>query len=281
MKAYLNGQFLPREKACISIDDRGLLFGDGIYEVIRVIEGRPFRLDAHLERMDRGMRALELHLPVEERDAIPDIMHRLLDANDLKSGEATIYLQITRGLSCPRTHAYSPGKNIPSVIITVSPFQPDYELQKKGAYVITGTDIRWSRCDLKTVNLLPNVMGASQVRNNDAFGILMVRDGFVTEGFNNNVFAVINGRLFTYPDSPYILSGITREVVFEIAREAGIPLALTPVSEEDIMNADEVFLTGTTTDIQPVIKIDEKIIAEGQPGPVTRLVQREFCKQLQ
>lgn len=274
MQVYLNGRFSSRDDACLSINDRGFLFGDGIYEVIRVVNGRLFRLDAHLKRMERGLKGLGIPFSSDQRADLPGIMEKLVSDNGLHSGEATIYLQVTRGAALPRTHAYPSADTPPTVLLMASPFVPDTEILENGGHAITVPDIRWSRCDLKTVNLLPNVMAAEEEKKRGAGGVLMIRDGFVTEGYKNNVFVVFDGVLQTYPDSNYILSGITRDVVFEIAEEEGIKVKLSPVSHPDILEADEVMLTGTITDIQPVVSIDGHRIGDGRVGPVAKLLQR-------
>ncbi len=274
MQVYLNGQFTSRDKASVSIIDRGFVFGDGIYEVIRVVDGRMFRLEAHLVRMDRGLKGLGIPFTAQQRNELDGVMETLIEENNLQKGEGTIYLQITRGAALPRTHAFPPSDTPPTVMIMASPFVPDTEILEKGGHAITVPDIRWSRCDLKTVNLLPNVMAAQEEKKRNAGGVLMIRDGFVTEGYKNNVFAVFDGTLQTYPDSPYILSGITRDVVFEIAKEEGIPLKMAPIEEKEILKADEVMLTGTITDIQPVVSVDGHRIGMGRPGPVARLLQK-------
>ncbi len=281
MQVYLNGHFVSRGDATISVNDRGFLFGDGLYEVIRIVNGRLFRLEAHLKRMDRGVSVLDIPLSTEQRNELPGIMEKLIDQNKLQTGEGTIYLQISRGAALPRTHAYPSAETPPTVLLMASPFVPDLEILEKGGHAITVPDIRWSRCDLKTVNLLPNVMAAQEEKKRGACGVLMVRDGFITEGYKNNVFAVFDGTLWTYPDSPYILSGITRDVVFEIAEEEEIPVKLCPVSETDILKADEVMLTGTITDIQPIVSIDGQPIGMGRPGPVAKLLQKGLRRRME
>lgn len=276
MFVYLNGQFTPRDKAAVSVNDRGFLFGDGIYEVIRVVNGRMFRLKAHLFRMDRGLMGLGIPFSAVQRSGLPGVMEKLIDKNKLKSGEGTIYLQITRGSALPRTHAFPPSDTPPTVMVTAAPFVPDTSILEKGGHAITVPDIRWSRCDLKTVNLLPNVLAAQEEKKRGAEGVLMIRDGFVTEGYKNNVFAVFDGTLHTYPDSPYILSGITRDVVFELAKEEGIPLRMAPIGQKEILSADEIMLTGTITDIQPVVSVDGNRIGSGRPGPVAKRLQKKL-----
>jgi D-alanine transaminase len=280
MLVYLNGQFTSRDKAVISVNDRGFLFGDGIYEVIRVVNGRMFRLEAHLLRMDRGLKGLGIPFAEEQRRELPGIMEKLIGENKLQKGEGTIYLQITRGAALPRTHAFPPSDTPPTVMIMAAPFVPDTDILEKGGHAITVPDIRWSRCDLKTVNLLPNVLAAQEEKKRSAGGVLMIRDGFITEGYKNNVFAVFGGALQTYPDSPYILAGITRDVVFEIAKEEGIPLKMAPIGEKEILKADEVMLTGTITDIQPVVSLDGHRIGIGRPGPIAKLLQKGLRQRM-
>jgi len=274
MQVYLNGKFSSRDEATLSVNDRGFLFGDGIYEVIRVVNGRLFRLEAHLKRMERGLKGLEIPFTETQSRELPAIMEKLVEKNKLQTGEGTIYLQITRGAVFPRTHAYPSSDTPPTVLIMASPFVPDKEILVKGGHAITVPDIRWTRCDLKTINLLPNVMAAQEEKKRSAGGVLMIRDGFITEGYKNNVFAVFDGTLWTYPDSPYILSGITRDVVFEIAEEEGVPVKLSPIGDKEILTADEVMLTGTITDIQPIVSIDGHKIGMGRPGPIAKLLQK-------
>ncbi len=270
---YFAGRFKSREEACVSIDDRGFLFGDGIYEVIRVVEGRLFRRNAHLARVDKGLQDLGIRLADRERIRIQDILDDLIRENRLESGQATLYLQITRGTSHPRKHFHPPPDTPPTILISATPFKPNYDLQKNGANAITVPDLRWARCDLKTVNLLPNTMAAQQAKERGAFGAIMVRNGVITEGSNNNVFVVMDGTLYTHPDSPHILSGITREVVFEIADEAGIPVEQEPVPEKVLPDVDEIIMTGTTTDIQPITRLNDRVIANGHPGTIVKLLQ--------
>lgn len=274
MTIYFNGEFINRETASISVNDRGMLFGDGLYEVIRIVNGRLFRLEPHLKRLDRGLHALEIPFSADERVRLPAVMKKLVEDNNLQIGEGTIYLQVTRGTPVLRTHAYPSEPVSPTIFVTAAPFSPDTKVLEEGGAAITVPDIRWARCDLKTTNLLPNVMAAQEEKRQGVAGVLMVKDGYVTEGYKNNVFSVKNGVLWTYPDSHYILSGITREVVFEIAEEKGIPVRLSPISEKEIFEADEVILTGTITDIQPVVSIDGRKIADGRPGPITRILQK-------
>lgn len=280
MQVYLNGSFVDHNEAKISVADRGFIFGDGIYEVTRVINGKLFREEEHLVRMDQGLKALKINLERSVRKQIPDISRELLKRNDLLEGEAAIYLQITRGGAWPRTHTFPDPAVKQTVYLSASPFEPHTELHKTGVNVITVSDIRWTRCNLKTVLLLPNTLAKQQAVEAGVNSALLIRDGVVTESPNANIFCVKDSELYTYPESNYILSGITRGAVLEIAEKLEIPVHFTPVREEELFDLDELFFSGTTTDIQPVTVINGKKLGTGKPGHVVKAIQEEYGKLL-
>lgn len=268
MLVYLNGEYLPEAEATVPVTDRGFVFGDGVYEVTRALDGKLFAEEAHWLRLARGMREIGIdpggHL---DRKKIREVSERLLGENELATGHATVYLQVTRG-AAPRTHWYPPQGTPPTVYLSASRFTVPEELRQNGASAISLPDIRWARCDLKTVNLLGAVLAKQRAKEAGAFDAVLVRDGAVTEGGATNVFAVIDGRLRTYPRSHYILPGITREIVIGIARENGIEVDETPILAHEIHGAEEIFFTGTTTDVQPIVKLDDRAIGAGRPGPI-------------
>lgn len=280
MDVYLNGEFVDHKKACVSVSDRGFVFGDGIYEVTRVINGSLIMENEHLSRLDEGLKGLKIDLDTAMRESISEISRELLVKNDLLSGEATIYLQITRGAAFPRTHEFPHPSVKPTVYLAASPFTPHKELHNNGVDAITVMDVRWSRCNLKTVNLLPNVLAKQQAKDAGVNSAVMIRDGVITEGPSANIFCVKDGALYTYPASNYILNGITRRAVIKIADQKKIPLIQEPVRLEELHNIEELFFSGTTTDIQPVIEIDGKKVNGGLPGPVTRLIQEGYKELL-
>lgn len=280
MEVYLDGSFINRKDAKVSVNDRGFIFGDGIYEVIRCIDGTPFCAKEHLKRLDKGLAGLSIKLETKERNQILDIGKELLKRNDLGRGEATIYLQVTRGAAWPRTHPFPRPEVSPTVYIATSQFEPHSDLHKEGIAVMTTSDIRWNRCDLKTVNLLPNTLAREQAKNKGYNSAILIRDGVVTESPNANIFGFKEGALRTFPESNYILSGITREVVLDIAGELNIPVEFDPIKEQEIKDLDELFFCGTTTDIQPVIEVDGESIGQGNPGPIVRKIQKSFNKKL-
>ena len=268
---YLNGEYLPRDQARLSVDDRGFIFGDGLYEVTRVVDGRLFEVGRHLRRLAHGLSELGMASPMGDAELL-EVHRRLIEENELLAGHATVYVQVTRG-AAPRAHQFPPPSVPPTVFLSASPLSPNEALRERGAHAITTPDIRWSRCDLKTINLLPSVLAKQQAVTAGALDAVFVRDGAVTEGSHTNVFGVIDGELRTYPRSNYILGGVTRDVVLELAAEKGIPARETPIFQHDLRRLEELFLTGTTTDVMPVVRLDDRPVGSGRPGPVARALQ--------
>ena len=266
---YLNGQFLPVEQAKLSVLDRGFIFGDGIYEVWRVVDGRLFEHARHDRRMRNGLKAIEIDVPAKELEALSGVADRLLRENDLLSGEGTFYLEITRG-AAPRTHAYPPAGTPPTILAMVSRFEVPHALRAAGATAITVPDVRWMRCDIKTVQLLPNCMAKQKASAAGGVEAILVRDGVVMEGTHSSVLGVKDGVLRTHPLSPLILPGVTREVLLEIAREQGIPVREEAFSAKELFELDELFVAGTTTDVTPLVQVDGRKIGSGAPGPVSK-----------
>ena len=273
---FLNGEYLPAEQARVSVDDRGYLFADGVYEVVRVYGGRPFRMDAHLDRLAHGLDDLEIELP--SLDQIDDIAEELLERNGLRAGDAKIYLQVTRG-AAPRAHAF-PKDCEPSVYVAASALTPHpARFFAEGVDAITVSDTRWARCDIKSIALLPNVLANQRAHAAGAFEALFVRDGIVLEGSHSNLWGVYDGTLVTYPASNHILAGITRDEVFDIADEAEMAAGEGLIPEERLLEADELFLSGTTTEIMPIVRVDGVAIGSGKPGPLTLLLQELYRKR--
>jgi D-alanine transaminase len=281
MLVYLNGAYVDKADARVSVEDRGFLFGDGVYEVTRALGGRLFAGDRHLRRLERGMRELELRWP-DGLDApgLRAVSGRLLRENRLLDGEATVYVQITRG-AAPRAHAFPPPGTPPTVYVAAGPFKPLDDLRARGAAAITVPDIRWGRCDLKTIQLLPNVLAKQRAVGADAFDAVQIRDGVVTEGGNTNVFAVLEGVVWTHPADQRILAGVTREIVLEVAREVGLSAREKPIAVAELSNASEVFLTGTTTDVMPVVRLDGRPVGAGRPGPVARQLYARMRERME
>ena len=273
MIVYLNGDFIPKEEARLSPDDRGFLFADGAYEVFHAYEGRLFKADRHLARMARSLRELRIDGP--DTDRLGEIVETLIRRNNLGEGNAVVYLQITRG-AAPRKHPFPNPGTPPTVYATASPHTLPLEKQTQGIRVILTPDLRWTRCDIKSAALLPNVLAHQQAKDQGAEEALFVRDGMITEGALTNVCAVFNGQLLTYPRSPYILGGVTREVVLALCEKHNIPFQEYPVLEKDLRHADELFICNTTSEVIPVIQVDEWTVGNGKPGPITRTLQQAY-----
>lgn len=262
---YLNGSFLPLDEGRVSIEDRGFQFGDGVYEVIRVYNGRPFRLEAHLARLERSLEGVRIPLP-EPLSRLADVCRKI--PGPLK--EATIYLQVTRG-AAPRTHAFPAGIR-PTVLAYAREVQAPVEGK---TYTLRSVpDDRWGRCHLKTICLLPNILARQKaVEAGCDEGLFVREDGTVTEGTASNAFFVFKNVLRTHPADHRILSGITREVAIFLARRLEIPIEERPVKLPEARLADEIFITGTTAEIMPVTALDGKPLA---PGPVTARLRVAF-----
>lgn len=273
--AFLNGRFLPLAEATVSIEDRGFQFGDGVYEVIRTYRGRPFKLDVHLARLDRSAQAIDLRQPYPFERWVEYVTEglRLCDFPETK-----IYVQITRG-TAPRDHAYAPDLQ-PTVLMTFRELQPlNASFPSSGVAAMTMKDMRWGRCDIKSINLLANVLARQQAKKRGVFESILVRDGQVTEGAVSNVFIVQDGKLITAPEGAWILSGVTRQVVLELARHEGLTVQERYCSEQELLGATEVFLTGTTVEVLGVVHIDGKQVGKGQPGPVTLSLAKRFLDE--
>jgi D-alanine transaminase len=277
MTVYLNGAFVPRERASVSVDDRGFLFGDGVYEVTRALDGRLVDHDRHARRLARSLAGIALAPAGLDAAAVQELSERLLAANGLTAGHATVYLQVTRG-SAPRTHHYpDPHATPATVYASAARFALPEAARASGVAVITGPDLRWGRCDLKTVNLLPNVMGKQQAVLAGAYEAVFVRDGVVTEGSSTSVFGVVGGELRTHPLTPAVLPGVTREVVLELAAALAVPVREAAMTAGELAAADELFITSTTNDVMPVVRVDGRAAGGGRPGPVTRRLAEAFA----
>jgi D-alanine transaminase len=270
---YLNGQYLPIEEAKISVLDRGFIFGDAVYEVWRYVHGTLFESDKHLRRLHNGLRDIHIAPPVESQTAkLHEISDRLWKENGMK-GEGSLFLEMSRG-AAPRAHQYPKPAVPPTVFIMAVPFTPPEELRSKGAAVIFVDDVRWRRCNVKTTQLLPNVMAKQEAFDHECLDAIFVRDGIVTETSAANVMAVTDGTLWTHPIDGAVLPGVTREVVLALAKELGIPVREEGMTTDACQNADEVFLVGTLTDVMPIVKVAGRQIGAGKPGPITlRLFQ--------
>ena len=270
--AYVNGQFSPIEQATVSIEDRGFQFGDGVYEVVRTYGGVPFRLYDHLSRLETSARAVSIPVPLS-RTGWEALIREGVRRSDFAA--CMVYIQLTRGVA-PRAHLFpSPAK--PTVVMTFREIpEPDGALQQQGVPAVTLPDLRWGRCSIKSLNLLANVLAKQEARDAGAVEAILVKDGLVTEGCSSNVCLVRDGTIITPPLSDQLLAGVTRAVVLELARKAGIVVDEREVPQEELTLADELFLIGTTIEVLPVSTLNGVPVGDRVPGPVTQAVREAF-----
>jgi D-alanine transaminase len=272
--AFINGRFLPLQEATVSIDDRGFQFGDAVYEVMRTYGGVPFEPAAHLVRLNRSAGELSIIQPYAQTQWIQWIQQGLDQAG---YQDAKIYIQISRGVA-PRDHNF-PSDCPPTVVMTIREFHPlAPEIRRVGVSACTREDLRWGRCDIKSVNLLANVLAREAAKKAGVFEAILVKDGLVTEGALSNVMAVQDGVVMTAPEGPRILSGVTRTVVLGLAKKEDLVIEERFIPVDDLYQADEVFLTGTTLEVLGVVRIDGKTIGSGRPGPITNILAARWAQ---
>ena len=275
MKIYFNGEYVQKSEVSISPDDRGFLFADGIYEVVRAYDGHLFRLADHLKRLASGLKALGIRgvEPVQ----IGEVAARLVQENALEKGAATVYVQVTRG-AAPRSHKFPPATTRPTVYVEAKPFSAPTKESNEGAAAIVVPDQRWARCDLKTIGLLANTLAHQRAFEVGVFEAIFCRDGMLLEGTHSSVLFVKEGVLIAPPLTNYILPSITRQVVFELAKSESIPVALRSCAKDELTELDEVMIIGTTVEVTPITRVDGLKIAGGEVGPVTRKLQKAFAE---
>ena len=271
---YLNGRFISKDESFISTDDRGFYFADGVYEVIKYYKGIPFCFEDHMIRLKNSLSSVRIDFDISSLDGLCD---QLIEDNLLKDEYAGVYIQITRGVA-PRIHRF-PGKEVKPTLFIRAFAMPSYlDDLRNGIRVITREDIRWLRCDVKSIALLPNTMLFQQAVEQNAGECFLVRNGNYTEATHSNIMAVMGGTVFTHPDSNLILPGITKKVVIGLCDELCIPLTERPVASIETNLFDECFITGTGSEVMPVVEIDGKPVGNGKPGPVTMRLQDEFFR---
>ncbi len=260
---YLNGKTLPIEEACVSVLDRGFLLGDGVYEVIPAYAGKLFRLDQHLERLNNSLGAIGIINP-HTHDEWKTILQKLVTEHG--TDDYSVYLQVTRGVAAKRDHVF-PEEVIPTVFVMCNPIPPvDDTILQYGVTAITLDDIRWKRCDIKAITLLANVILKQEAHDSDAAEAILIKDGMALEGAASNLFIVMKGKIITPPKSNQLLPGVTRDLVLELAEVNGIPFKERPVMKQELLNAQEIWLTSSTREILPVTKLDNERVNDGKPG---------------
>ncbi|MFD1851121.1 D-amino-acid transaminase [Oceanobacillus bengalensis] len=275
-KILFNDTIIERKKI-IDIEDRGYQFGDGIYEVIGVYGGKLFMLDEHLERLERSAKELQLALPVR-LTILKEKIVELVSTNGLHEG--VVYLQISRGVA-ERWHQF-PSDDVTPVLVAYTKVEETLsDAENHGAKAVLTEDIRWLRCDIKTLNLLPNVLAKQKAIENNAVEAILHRGDIITEASASNVFIVKSGELYTHPADNYILNGITRRKIFALCEKLNMKVNEETFTVAELLRADEVFVTATKLDIIPIIKVDDTIIGDGKPGDIVRNIVEAYRHSIQ
>jgi D-alanine transaminase len=273
-QVYLNGCWIPADEARVSVNDRGFLFADGLYEVTPAYRGRFLAMDRHEARIRGGLAALRIEWSTDDYQKIHA---RLLAENGLEGAPAAIvYVQVTRGVA-PRAHPFPVPAPEPTVYAFAREWdRPTGDAWAEGGRAVTTPDLRWARCDIKSIVLLPNVLAQQAASDAGATDAILIRDGIAIEGAHSNLWMVKDGVAITHPATERILHGITRGLVLELAPGAGVTVEQRPMSLDELRDADEVFMTGTTTEVRPILEVDGSPVGEGVAGPVTRRLFEAF-----
>ena len=270
---YFNGEMVESGAKVVSLDDRGYCFGDGVYEVVRVYNGRAFAFSYHQDRLYRSMREMDIpvRMPPDELQELHEIM---IEQSEITDGY--IYLQITRGVT-PRHHAFERSKLEPQMYMFIKPITTDLGALQQGVKAITLPDERWARVDIKTLNLIPNILAQTKAEKKGAYTAILVRDGIVTEGATSNVLVMKDGVCYTHPANHHILKGITRQlVVTRVAPTAGITIIEREFDEAFLKEADEIFFTDSIGGIIPITTLNREPVGDGKPGKAAKVLAEQL-----
>jgi D-alanine transaminase len=279
MIVYFNGQFKELEKVKISPFDRGFLYADGIYEVIRTYYGKLFRYADHLERFKNSLSAIKINFT--GIDNLESNIYKLFELNKYSNPNLSVYIQVTRGVSFPRKHSFPASEVTPTIFITASPIKNDTHIIEKGIKAILEEDMRWSRCNIKSISLLPAVLANQRAVEEGAEEAILVRDDHLMEGSHTNFWGIKKGEVWTAPLSNLILPGVTRTVIMEICKNSGIRVIEEAIKKDRIKEFDEFFITGTTTEIKPVTQINDYIIGNGKVGAITAGIYKGYLQYVE
>ena len=266
------GKFMHRENLKYPFEERGLQFGDGVYEVIQIYDGNFYLFDEHLTRLYNSLKAIEIKLSIKKAD-LANLLLELLEKNNMQE-TGHVYLQVTRG-SAPRVHTF-PEDIEPNFYAYVKTTERKEALLNTGVETITYPDERWKHCYIKSLNLLPNIIAKQKAKEVGAYEAILHKDGLVTECGSSNIYLVKNERIYTYPADGAILHGCVRMAVEGFSKELKIPFVEEAFSVSDFATADEVFLTSSTNEVLPIIKVDQTVISDGNPGPITKKLQAAY-----
>lgn len=277
MIVYFNEKYLPLDEVKISPYDRGFQYADGVYEALRTYNGKLFRYESHMRRLQYSLK--ELNISINSLNEFESISLTLAEMNNILPKDFSVYIQITRGVQFPRKHNYV-NNLTPTVFVSVSELKDNSQQIEKGVRVVLEEDIRWTRCDIKSISILPSTLAKTKAVSTDAYEAIFHRDNLITEGSHTNFFAIKDDVVHTAPLSNFILEGITREVIIELCIQNKIKVVEDYIRVNELKSFDEFFLTGTTTEISPVVQINDWIIGNGSPGRSARKIQKIFKEYL-
>ncbi len=275
MIVYFNGKYSDLDDVKVSPFDRGFQYADGVYEVMRTYNHKFFRYEDHINRLAYSLK--EVKIRFVEFNEVKKILRKLVESNNQQESEVVAYIQITRGTLFPRKHSFPPESVPPTVFISTTKINNSNSINT-GVKIILEEDMRWKRCDIKSISLLPAVLANQHAVEESAGETVFINKGFLTEGSHTNFFGIKQDVVFTAPLSNLILSGVTRKVVLEICKSLNIKVKESAIKKSDLENYNEFFITGTTTEIKPVVQINNWIVDRGNPGNVTQKIFNEFFK---
>jgi len=279
MIVYFNGQFSELDDVKVSPFDRGFLYADGVYEVIRTYYGKLFRYAEHLERFRNSLSEIKINFAGTEE--LEKNIYKLFELNKYSNPNISIYIQVTRGVSFPRKHSFPTVEVKPTVFIYALPIENDTHNIDEGIKAILDEDVRWSRCNIKSISLLPAVLANQHAVEEGAEEAILIRDEHLMEGSHTNFWGIRNGEVWTAPLSNLILPGVTRTVILEVCNSLGLNVIEQAINKNDIKNFNEFFISGTTTEIKPVIQINELKIGNGKPGKITNKIYNGYLEYVQ
>lgn len=270
---YINDEFVDESEGKVSYSDRGYNFGDGIYEYIRIYDGKVFTSIEHYERLFRSAKEIGLNLDAYSVEGLTEVTKELAAKNNVVNGG--VYIQVTRGVA-PRNHPFPDASTKPVFSAFSKSYDRPYDELENGVKAITVEDIRWLRCDIKSLNLLGNVLAKEKATQNDAAEAIMHRGETVTEGSSSNVYAIKDGKIYTHPANNLILNGITRRVIKELAEDLNIPFIEESFTLDFLNDADEVIISSTSIEVMPVVQVNDQKIGGGKVGQITKQLQNAF-----
>lgn len=268
---FLNGRFINREDAKVDIEDRGYQFGDGIYEVIRIYNGKMFTVKEHLQRLIESAEKIKLTITYSIEE-LEEVLGNLVRENQLKLG--IVYIQVTRGVSA-RNHLF-PSDEKTTIVAYTKELNRPFESIKQGVKVKLVEDIRWLKCEIKSLNLLPNIMARQSASEEGCYEAIFHRGSAITEGSASNICIVKNGVVLTHPANNLILNGISRQVVLKKCMEQNIDVDETTFTIDELFDADEAFLTSTTSEVMPILEVEGRKIGKGLVGNISKKLQAAF-----